>query len=122
MKKKTITIIIVAVVILLILVGGTLFSFKEFAVINPFSSGLGVAKTLWSDTEYTIVQEKPYKVIIAQPNDSEKSANNLLDEYMLERGYYEKDRMGSMITYTNGSDEEKVQFRVNKYYSVWEWV
>ena len=106
MKKKTITIIIVAAILLLIFIGCSLISFKEFAVINPFSSGLGVAKILWSDTEYTIVQEKPYKVIIAQPNDSKKSANELLDEYMSEQGYYEKYRMGSMITYTNGSNDE----------------
>lgn len=122
MKKKIITIIIVAAILLLIFIGCSLISFKEFAVINPFSSGLGAAKILWSDTEYTIVQEKPYKVIIAQPNDSEKSANELLDEYMSEQGYYEKDRMGSMITYTNGSNDEMIQFRVNKWYSIWEWI
>ena len=122
MKKQTITIIIIAVVILLILGGAALFSFKEFAVINPFSSGIGVAKILWSDTEYTVVQEKPYKVIIAQPNHSEKSAKELLDKYMNEQGYYEKDQMGSMITYTNGSNEEMIQFRVNKWYSIWEWI
>ena len=45
MKKKTITIIIAAVVISLILVGGTVFSFKEISVINPFSSGIG--EKLW---------------------------------------------------------------------------
>ena len=122
MKKKTITIIIIAVVILLILGSAALFSFHEFAVINPFSSGIGVAKILWSNTEYTTIQEKPYKIILGQPNIQDKAASEILDDYMKERGYYEKEQMGSMITYTNGIDEERIYFRVNKWYSVWEWV
>ncbi len=40
---------------------------------------------------------------------------------MIKRGYFEVDRMGSVITYSNGTDREQVDFSVNKYYSLWKW-
>ena len=53
----------------------------------------------------------------------EYSAKDLLDEYMEDDGYYESDRMGSLITYKNDKGNEiKIYLSVNKYYSLWEWV
>ena len=53
----------------------------------------------------------------------EYSAKDLLDEYMEDDGYYESDRMGSLITYKNDKgNERKIHLSVNKYYSLWEWV
>ena len=98
------------------------YSFNKFSTFNSFSSFIGVAKILFTNTEYDVIQNNPYKVIIAKPNTERKLANDLLDEYMKERGFEQTDRHGSLIIYSNGTDYEKIHFSINAYYSVWEWI
>ena len=120
MKKKT-KIIIISVIAFLILLGSIIFSFNKFSTFNSLSSFIGVIKIMFTNAEYDVIQNIPYKVIIAKPNTESKTANELLDEYMNSRGYFKSDRFGSEIIYSNGTDYEGVHFSVNAYYSVWEW-
>lgn len=115
MKK----LVIIISCIITILLGATLFSMAKWSVINPFSSGLGMIKILTTDTRYTVVQEYPQKVIFAKGDN----AKNILDNYMEEKGFEEikEKQMGAMYYYSNGNEEEKIQFSSNAYYSKWEW-
>lgn len=121
MKKKKIIILSIIIVLILIILG-TILSFKKFSTFNPISSLCGVIEISITDKEYTTIQNKPWKVIVSKATNGDRYAQLILDEYMLERGYTTVDRMGSVITYSNGIDTEKVYFSVNKYYSVWEWI
>lgn len=119
--KKSIKIFL-SVLIILVLFFSIVLSFNKFSTFNSFSAFCGVIKILCTDSEYTVIQNYPYKVIVAQSNQENKTANDLLDEYMLKKGFYKEDRHGSMIIYSNGTDYEKVHFSINAYYSVWEWI
>lgn len=119
---KKVKIFITIIVIALLIIFSIILSFNKFSTFNSFSAFTGVLKIIFTDTEYITIQNVPYKVMVSQPNSDNRTANDLLDKYMYKRGFYKDDRMGSMITYTNGVDYEKVHFSVNAYYSVWEWI
>ena len=122
MKRKT-TIIIITICVI-ILLSSTIFSIVKFNVWNPFSSCLGMLEILFTDTEYTIVQNVPNKVIFSKTADtSNKSGGEYLDEYMQSRGFHflPEEQMGAMLVYSNGSEKEFILFSTNKYYSKWEW-
>lgn len=118
MKNKVIKISIISIIVIIVILGSMYFSFVKFAVINPLSTCIGLGKILLTDTEYTVVQNKPFKVIFSK----DENAQELLDKYMNERGFYIEDRMGGLLIYTDGKDEESINFSVNGYYSIWEWV
>ena len=120
--KNKVKLIIAISIIVLIVIGSIIFSFNKFSTFNSMSSFSGVINILFTNTEYDVIQRNPYKVIIAKPNTELRTANELLDDYMKERGFKKSDRYGSMIIYSNGIDYEKIHFSVNAYYSVWEWV
>lgn len=120
--KNKVKVILIIVVILLVILGSIIFSFNKFSTFNSMSSFIGIVKILFTNTEYDVIQSNPYKVIIAKPNTERKLANDLLDEYMKERGFEQTDRHGSLIIYSNGTDYEKIHFSINAYYSVWEWI
>ena len=56
--------------------GSIIFSFNKFSTFNSFSSFIGVAKILFTNTEYDVIQNNPNKVIIAKPNTERKLAND----------------------------------------------
>ena len=120
--ENKVKVIITIIVVLLVILGSIIFSFNKFATFNSMSSFIGVIKILFTNTEYDVIQRNPYKVIIAKPNTELRTANELLDAYMKEKGFEKSDRHGSMIIYCNGSEYEKVHFSVNAYYSIWEWI
>ena len=100
------------------------FSYNVFALeISDIYSNEALLVNLDKDEVYVLAQKKPWKVMIAKDSMEDKSAKDLLDEYMEADGYYESDRMGSLITYKNDKgNERKIHLSVNKYYSLWEWV
>ena len=121
MKRKGIIIIAICSVILL---SATIFSIVKFSVWNPFSSCFGMLEILFTDTEYTIVQNTPNRVGFSKTADtSNKSGGQYLDEYMESRGFYfvPEEQMGGMLVYSNGSEKEYISFSTNKYYSKWKW-
>ena len=122
MKNKIILIVIIALLIVGIGIS-IIVSFEKFSTFNPISALSGIIKVTTTEAKYVVIQKKPWQVIIAKPTYDDKSAQELLDEYMAERGYYSEDekRMGALITYSNGTDSQRVFFIVNGYYSVWEW-
>lgn len=110
MKKSIIKIIISICMIGLIF--ATIFSLVKFEVWNPFSSCLGMLKVIGKDSQYTIVQNFPYTVILSGPTFN-------LDEYMKKQGYEksqkEVEEPGKII-YTDGEKELLIEYRMNGYY------
>ena len=122
MKRKGIIIIIA--ICSVILLSATIFSIVKFSVWNPFSSCFGMLEILFTDKEYTIVQNKPNRVAFSKTADtSNKSGGQFLNEYMENRGFYyvPEEQMGGMLVYSNGSEKEYISFSTNKYYSKWKW-
>lgn len=122
MKRKRIIIIIAIGSV--ILLSATIFSILKFSVWNPFSSCFGMLEILFTDKEYTIVQNKPNRVAFSKTADtSNKSGGQFLDEYMENRGFYfvPEEQMGGMLVYSNGNKKEYILFSTNKYYSKWIW-
>ncbi len=114
MKMKA---VISILLILVLLAAGVFVSFQKFSTLNPLASLYGLVKISVTDSQYAVIQSQPWYVMIAKPENSQY----LLDDYMAKRGYAPIDRMGSHITYGNGTDTEMVHFNVHRYYSVWEW-
>lgn len=122
MKRKGI--IITIAICGVILLSSTIFSIVKFSVWNPFSSCFGMLEILFTDKEYTIVQNTPNRVVFSKTADtSNKSSGKFLDEYMESRGFYfvPEEQMGGILVYSNGSEKEYISFSINKYYSKWEW-
>lgn len=110
MKKFLITIFIIIFIILFI--GATIFSIYKFSVFNPISSCFGMLQILITDKEYTVVQNIPYKVVLAKPEGFEK--------YMKEQGFYEieEEQAGADHIYSNGKEAERIYTRTNAYYTI----
>lgn len=123
MKKK---IIILVCIISFIAIGyiSMMISVNITGVFNPISAVYNISKVMFDKDElYVVAQKKPWKIMFSKPYIDEKSAQDILDEYMKNDGYEMSDRMGSMITYKNKEgNERRIHFSVNKYYSLWEWV
>ena len=123
MKRKGI--IITIVICCAILLRVTIFSIVKFGVCNPFSCCFGMLEILFTDKEYTIVQNNPYRVAFSKSSETSNKGGGqyLLDEYMESRGFYAvpEERMGAILVYSNGSEKENVVFSINKYYSKWKW-
>lgn len=122
MKRKGI--IITIIVFFAILLSFTIFSILKFSVWNPFSSCFGMLKILFTDKEYTIVQNYPNKVIFSKGSDiSNKDSENLLNEYMESRGFHfvPEEQKGAVLVYSNGNEKEHIVISTNKNYSKWEW-
>ena len=120
MRRITMIILVICIVVLL---SSTIFSIVKFRVWNPFSSGMGMIEILFTDKEYTIVQNFPQRVAFSKTDTSKKSAKENLDEYMKSRGFYQVPgkRLGAIICYSNGSREEHIDFSQNGYYGKWVW-
>ena len=122
MKRKGI--IITIAICGAILLSATIFSIAKFNVWNPFSSCFGMLEILFTDKEYTVVQNNPNRVAFSKIADtSNKSGGQYLDEHMQSRGFYfaPEEQMGGMLVYSNGIEKEYILFSTNKYYSKWEW-
>ena len=122
MRKKGIIIIVICVVILF---SAMIFSIFKFGVWNPFSSCFGMLEILFTDKEYTIVQNNPNRVGFSKTSDtSNKTAKQYLDDYMATRGFHfvPEEQLGSMLVYSNDSEKEYISFSMNRYYSKWKWL
>ena len=111
-------VIIVIVIFILILLCATIFSIAKFNVWNPVSSCCGMLEILFTDKEYTIVQNIPNRVIFS------KSSKQYLDDYMANRGFQfvPEKQMGGMLVYSNGREEEHIILSINKYYSIFNFL
>lgn len=123
MKKKMIGLISISVFMILLVIS-VILSYNVTSVLNPISSIYSVLKVnIDKDKIYVMAQKKPWKVMIAKSDMNGKSGVELLNEYMENDGYFESDRMGSIITYKNQQgNERRIHYSVNKYYSLWEWI
>ena len=118
MRKKMFLKIGIATCILIFIMAMA-FSIYKFGVINPISSGIGMLRVLIANTDYVVVQRFPYRVVLASP----EKAQDTLDSYMEKRGFEEVEdmRMGSILVYRKGDIIEKLNYKVNGYYSIWSW-
>ena len=113
MKKK----IIIGIVIMLIIIVSILFSIFKFNVYNPISSFSAIIQILFSDIEYTVVQNTPNKVIFAKPQIE------IFEKYMKDNGYecVKEEKMGAIHVYRNNTHKVKIHFSMNQHYSKWVW-
>ena len=103
----------------------TIFSFLKFSVWNPFSACFGMIEILFTDKNYTVVQNFPYRVVFSKTSEtSSKSGGQYMDEYMASRGFYiiPEEQMGAQTFYSNGIENEIISFTSNRYYSKWVWM
>ncbi|OKZ75385.1 MAG: hypothetical protein BHW00_02175 [Clostridium sp. 26_22] len=120
MKRKRV--IITIIICIIILFGATIFSISKFNVWNPFSSCLGMLEILFTNREYTIVQNYPSRVVFCKTSaSSNKTSIQYLDEYMKNRDFILEEQVGGILKYSNGSEKEYISFSENKYFSKWEW-
>ena len=120
MKRKRV--IITIIICIIILFGATIFSISKFNVWNPFSSCLGMLEILFTNREYTIVQNYPSRVVFCKTSAwSNKTSIQYLDEYMKNRDFILEEQVGGILIYSNGSEKEYISFSENKYFSKWEW-
>lgn len=122
--KKKITILICIISFLVLAFISMIISANLTGVFNPISSLYNISKVMFDEDElYVVAQNKPWKIMFSKTHSNGKSAQDILDEYMKEKGYEISDRMGSIITYKNeNGNEKRVHFSVNKYYALWEWI
>ncbi len=111
--KIIITVSVLAVVIVLL---GTL-SFVKFGTVNFPRAAIAYISIASGSKDYVEIKGGKERIVIATPDDSQE----VLEKYMASRGYEETDRMGGMILFGNGTDNEKLFFSVNKHYSLWKW-
>lgn len=123
MKKKILILVCIIIFIVLAFIS-MIVSANLTGVLNPISSVYNVSKIILDKDElYVVAQNKPWKIMFAKSHINEKSAQDILDEYMKNEGYEMSDRMGSIITYKNeNGNEKRIHLSVNKYYSLWEWI
>lgn len=122
--KKKITILVCIISFLVLAFISMIISANLTGVLNPISSVYNISKVMFDEDElYVVAQNKPWKIMFSKTHSNGKSAQEILDEYMKEKGYETSDRMGSIITYKNeNGNEKRVHFSVNKYYALWEWI
>ena len=118
MKRKGI--IITVVICCAILLSATIFSLAKFHVWNPFSSCFGMLEILFTDKEYTVVQNFPKRVILSK---SDQESFEKVNKYIEDKGFYSvpEERMGAIHKYSNGSKKEDVCISGNGYYTRWIW-
>lgn len=113
-RLKKIAIVFVGIVLLLFL--SVFVSMNKFDTKNPFMSGTGLLKIMFTEVDIVKIQEYP-QVYIAKP----KNAQQALINFMEKRGYYylENERMASTLVFENEVSKNYVDFSVNRYYSKW---
>ncbi len=117
-KKRKKVICFITIIIAFVLIS-SIASYIKLGVLNPFSSGYGTIRTCILNKPYTVIQKNP-QVIMAQPDD----AQNSLLSYMNSCGYThaEDERLGSILLFEKDGEEVRVDFSVNRYYSLWAWI
>lgn len=116
---------IIIITVISIILCATIFSFLKFSVWNPFYACFGMIEILFTDKNYTVVQNFPYRVVFSKTSEtSSKSAGQYMDEYMASRSFYNlpDEQMGAETVYTNGVEKESIIFSANRYYSKWVWM
>lgn len=116
MKKRNIIIICVCLAVVLLIGSAIWVSCDKFGTPNVFSSVSGFLRVMNTDVQAISIQESP-QIMIAEP-DAE-----LLDRHMEALGYERVDekQLGTMIVFSNGTDEQRIMYSQNKYYSLWKW-
>lgn len=106
----------IIMIIVLFLVVSIFISLDKFNTLNPFNSGAGLFKIMFTSTPIVKIQEYP-KVYLAKPENSQQ----LLIDFMESRGYHhmEEEQMGSIMVFSNETSSNYVAFSVNRYYSKW---
>ena len=129
-KKKFIVIIPILCVLV---VGLSILSEQKFGTINFPYVASAIIKVNITDKKLVIVKNKeqilqqnsdnsfasPTKVIIATP---QKSYDVFMD-YIKKEGYIiiDDETFGSVVTIEKSGQKQKVEFKVNSYYSIWLW-
>lgn len=116
MKKRTIITICICLAVVLLIGSALLISYDKFGTANVFSSVAGYLRVRNTDAQAVVIQEDP-QIMIAEPD------MELLDRHMDALGYERVDekQLGGLIVFSNGTDEQRIMYSQNKYYSLWKW-
>lgn len=116
MKKRTIIISCICLAVVLLISSALLVSYDKFGTANVFSSVAGYLRVRNTNAQAVVIQEDP-QIMIADPDA------DLLDRHMETLGYKRVDekQLGALCVFSNGTDEQRVMYSQNKYYSLWEW-
>uniref|UniRef100_UPI00405681B1 hypothetical protein n=1 Tax=Agathobacter sp. TaxID=2021311 RepID=UPI00405681B1 len=116
MKKRTIITVCVSLAIILLVGSALLVSYNKFGTVNIFSAVSGYIRVMNTDAQAVTIQENP-QIMIADPD------MELLDRHMDTLGYERVDekQLGGLIVFSNGTDEQRIMYSQNKYYSLWKW-
>lgn len=118
-KRKRITFII-SLLIVFILLFSSLISFFQFGTANVFKSSIGLIRILTTDKAYVVIQKRPKRIVLAQPD----YAWILFLSVMEEDGYIflEEERMGAVCVFQKDNNRIMVAFAQNRFYSQWTWI
>lgn len=115
-KIGTRKILIIVITIVLLIAMSIFISIEKFNTPNPISSGTGVMKIIFTQTEIVKIREHP-AVFLAKPDSGQQT----LIDFMEQEGYHylEDERMSSTLVFENDVNRRYVEFSVNAYYSKW---
>ena len=118
-KNGRVKAVAAALGLLLVMVLGGTFGAARLGVSCPLRTALGIVRVVGFERPYVTVRRAP-RVMVARAGD----ALDALISFQALRGFtlVPDEQMGSLLTFSNGSETEQVSFSVNRYYSVWQWV
>lgn len=90
-------------------------SYASLGTANAVAAAKGLCTVLFTDAEYAVIQDSP-QIVLAKPDAS-------LEEYMQAAGYRHEPyrQLGSLHSFSAGTDSETVAYAQNRYFSTWTW-
>ena len=118
-KNGRVKAVAAALGLLLVMVLGGTFGAARLGVSCPLRVAAGIVRVVGFERPHVTVRRAP-RVMVARAGD----ALDALISFQALRGFAHlpDEQMGSLLTFSNGSETEQVSFSVNRYYSLWQWV
>ena len=118
-KNGRVKAVAAALGLLLVMVLGGTFGAARLGVSCPLRVAAGIVRVVGFERPHVTVRRAP-RVMVARAGD----ALDALISFQALRGFTQlpDEQMGSLLTFSNGSETEQVSFSVNRYYSLWQWV
>ena len=107
---------ITIILLVCLFLGASSYTNQSFGMKNPLPFGLGLVHIYGVGVPYFVMQKSP-KVIIANPENSEKT----FDDYLKENSYTLVSQMGSLFVIEKDGQQERVRRGVNEFYARWVW-
>jgi len=116
--KKRRKIIIFSILLLIIIIAASLFSAEKFHTLNPFSSGIGFIRIMFTNVDHVEIQHSP-RIIIVKPDISWQLFLDLIKKEGY--SYAEDKRMGAILSIEKNGVTVHVIMEMNRYYTIFTW-